>query len=124
MKTVLEALHLWKPDDADLAQQERANATWQGSNFQRLFQSIGNGLATIGASGGPGGQFGMPSAMPMPGAAPMTSQNMSVGPSVSVGDNVVNISMAPTSSAREIASTVGAELQSNRDALLSPYGGS
>jgi hypothetical protein len=121
VKIVLEALHLWNPDDADKAQQERANSTWQGSNFQRLFQNIGDAFATMGAAGAPGGQFGMAGGMPMPGPSPKTSQNMSVAPTVTVGDNVVNISMAPTSSASQIASTVGTELQSNRDAILSAY---
>jgi hypothetical protein len=66
----------------------------------------------------------MSGGMPMPGPLPTSSQNMSMAPSVTVGDNVVNISMLPTSSPAQVAGKVGEELQSNRDAILSPYPGS
>jgi len=56
------------------------------------------------------GQYGPP---PPPGAAP----------SVTVGDNVVNITMGPGASATDVARKVAPVLQDNRDALIAAYPG-
>jgi hypothetical protein len=134
VKRVLEAMHLFKPGDESLEQRQRADETWQGSNFQRkivpglkLFADlVAPGLGTLGgkaadwigsstASAGYGQSVDY-GTMAAPGPAMSSSE-----PNLSIGDTHIEITMSPSASAPDVGRAVSSALSSDRDQLMSTY---
>ena len=114
MKRVGKMLGIYNLSDEDKAQAAKADATWEGSNFQRLAQGAAGGLSGIGNAGGFGAGGMMPGMyMPTPAAAPA---------SVTVGDNNITINMSPSATASDVGREVSSALDArDRDSLQSSY---
>lgn len=144
VKRVLEALHLFKPNDLDLEQRDRADQAYEGSNFARklvpaikaygdfAFPGLGS-LANLGGkaadwigsstnSAGYGSStMPVPSVLGQSGLMSSAEPNSSPAPNVSIGDTRIEITMSDSASASDVGRAVSGAVSSSQEQLVSTY---